>query len=260
MRKKTIEAIRAHAIAAYPRECCGLVVRVGRAERYLACDNQADSGGHFMIGGDDYAAAEEMGAVIAVVHSHPDEAAEPSEADRVTCETSGVPWVILEVRGDGEGQAVTGEIRSIVPVGYRAPLVGRPFFHGVLDCYAVIRDWYSRERDIQLPDFEREDGWWNGDRELYLENFAAAGFHKLAAGEVIQTGDVVLMQHMSKRINHGGLYLGAARLKTEVCDTHFMSDAMLHHLYGRPSEIVVYGGQWLEATHAVLRYSAAIAT
>ena len=29
---------------------------------------------------------------------------------------------------------------------------------------------------------------------------------------------------------------------------------MLHHLYGRDSERVVYGGFWRESTRAVLRY------
>lgn len=33
-----------------------------------------------------------------------------------------------------------------------------------------------------------------------------------------------------------------------------LPDAMLHHLYGRDSERVVYGGFWREATRLVLRY------
>ena len=30
MRKKTLQAIRDHGVAAYPLECCGLVLKAGR--------------------------------------------------------------------------------------------------------------------------------------------------------------------------------------------------------------------------------------
>ena len=40
----------------------------------------------------------------------------------------------------------------------------------------------------------------------------------------------------------------------EAPGLHPLPDAMLHHLYGRDSERVVYGGFWRESTRAVLRY------
>jgi len=38
---------------------------------------------------------------VALVHSHPDAPARASEADKVECEASGVPWLIVSVRKDG---------------------------------------------------------------------------------------------------------------------------------------------------------------
>lgn len=123
----------------------------------------------------------------------------------------------------------------------------------MLDCYSIVRDWYARARGIELPDFEREDGWWEGDQELYLDHFAEAGFRPLTDAEQLQPGDVILMQVQSKRTNHAGIYLGAEPLP-ERPDLHPLADAMLHHLYGRPSERAVYGGYWRDVTRLVLRH------
>lgn len=255
MRKKTIEAIRAHAVAEYPRECCGLVVLEGRRESYKPCRNLAEGTDHFILDPEDYAGAEEGGRITAVVHSHPDVPAAPSEADRVACEGSGLPWFIVAVAQDDAGAVVPGELVGFAPEGYAAPLLGRPFAHGVLDCYSLVRDWYARERGIALPDFHREDGWWEAGKQgdLYMDHYAEAGFRRLIIGEQIAPGDVVLMQIRSDRANHAGVFLGAQALK-EAPELFPVPDAMLQHLYGRDSERVVYGGYWREATRLVLRY------
>lgn len=255
MRKKTMEAIRAHAVAEYPRECCGLVVMAARRESYVPCRNAAAAGDHFVLAPDDYAAAEDAGRVVAIVHSHPDDTPAPSEADRVACEATGLPWYIVEVSKDDAGAVVAGEVRGFTPVGFEAPLLGRQFAHGVLDCYSLVRDWYRRERGIELLDFQRDDGWWEPGREgdLYMDHYAEAGFRPLLAGEDMAPGDVILMQVRSNRANHAGVFLGAEGLK-EAPGLFSVPDAMLHHLYGRQSERVVYGGYWREATRLVLRY------
>ena len=79
MLKRTMQAIRDHGVATYPQECCGLVVKAGRREWYVPCRNTAASEEHFVMSAQDYAAAEESGRITAVVHSHPDATALPSE-------------------------------------------------------------------------------------------------------------------------------------------------------------------------------------
>ncbi|SSW68524.1 C40 family peptidase [Achromobacter agilis] len=255
MRKQTLAAIRAHAVAEYPRECCGLVVVVDAKERYWPCRNLATGTAHFVMAPEDYAEAEEAGRISAIVHSHPDMPATPSEADRVACEATGLPWFIVTVSQNGVGAVEAGEVRGFAPEGYVAPLLGRPFAHGVLDCYSLIRDGYAREMGIVLPNFRRDDGWWEPGRagDLYMDHYAEAGFRPLAAGEDMQFGDVVLMQICSDRVNHSGMFIGARPLR-EAPDIFPVPDAMLHHLYGRDSERVVYGGYWREATRLVVRY------
>jgi len=132
--------IRAHAAAEYPRECCGLVALQGRRESYWPCRNPAEGIGHFILDPQDYYAAEQAGPVTALVHSHPDMPATPSEADGVACEGSGLPWFIVAAAKDDAGQVLTGDLFGFAPEGYQAPLLGRPFAHGILDCYSVVRD------------------------------------------------------------------------------------------------------------------------
>ncbi len=248
LHKKTQAAVRAHALAEYPRECCGLIVAVGRREIYRPCRNLAQGLEQFRMSAEDWADAEDAGRVLAVVHSHPDHTAEPSDADRAACEATGLPWVIVSVR-DG----AIADVHQFAPSGWTAPLLGRQFFHGVLDCYTLIRDWYSREAGIKLPDFERADDWWNNGQDLYMQGFAEAGFERIPDGAPLQPGDVVLMSVRSPVANHAGIFLGARPL-AEAPDLHPVPQAMLHHLYGRLSERVVYGGHWQEITRAVVRH------
>lgn len=242
MQNETIEAARAHAQAQYPRESCGLVVVVKGRERYLACTNAAQGTEHFVLPAEEYADAEAKGEILAVVHSHPNAPAAASQADMVSCEASGLPWYIVRV-DMVDGAPVAGEMVKIEPSGYRAPLVGRQFSHGVLDCYQLIADWYADVRGIALPHFSRADEWWNdGKSDLYTEGFPKAGFVKLSDASPLKVGDVILMQIRARNgvPNHAGIYLG--------------DGLMLHHMHGRLSSRDLYGGWYQESTRAILRY------
>jgi proteasome lid subunit RPN8/RPN11 len=243
MKPTTIQAIHRHAEADYPRESCGLIViRKGR-EKYLPCQNTAHGTEHFIISAQEYVKAEEQGEIVAVVHSHPDAPATPSEADKVSCEASGLVWHIVRV-DSMDGIPSAGELITLEPCGYQAPLVGRPFYHGVLDCYSLIRDWYQQTKDIELKQFHRMDDWWNdGISDLYTQGFPQAGFVSVGIEAELQEGDVILMQIRSKNgvPNHAAIYLG--------------DGLILHHLHGRLSSRDVYGGYWREVTRDIIRLS-----
>lgn len=237
-----LAAIGKHAQSQYPRECCGLVVVIKGRKRYLPCINAAVGTDHFVLPAEEYAAAEDQGEIVAIVHSHPDVPAEPSQADLVACEASGLPWHIVRV-DLVDGAALAGDLVTIEPTGYQAPLVGRQFSHGVLDCYQLIVDWYARERGIELKQFARADNWWNdGKSDLYTEGFPQAGFVKLPSEVPLEEGDVILMQVRSRNgvPNHAAIYLG--------------DGLILHHLHGRLSSRDIWGGYFKECATATLRY------
>jgi cell wall-associated NlpC family hydrolase len=246
MNETTKNAIAAHALAEYPRECVGLVVLQGGAEAYMPCRNLSTSPAeHFVLSPEDYACAEDMGQVIALAHSHPGAAARPSMADKSMCESSGIPTWIIVALGMQENHTIgIDDWCEFGPTGYVAPLLGREFSHGVLDCYSLVRDWYRLERGIVLPDFARSDAWWeDGKSSLYVDNYEAAGFANLGPDVEPEPGDVLLMQIRSKNgvPNHAGVYLG--------------DGVFIHHMYGQLSGRTVWGGMWARCLRAVLRYT-----
>lgn len=243
VKKKATE----HAMQCYPRESCGLIISVNAKPKYYPCRNVAAHQDDFKLHPMDYAKAEEKWQVLAVVHSHPDASPLPSEADKVSCEATKLPWHIVSVNSDGSAHWFSFE-----PQGYYAPLVGRNFHHGVLDCYTIVRDFYSRELGIELQDFERDEYWWEqkDGPNLYLDNYEAAGWYEVSEP---QYGDMVLMSLRSEKVNHAGVYLGDTPLKSQP-ELFTMQGMMLHHPMPRLSDRVVYNGYWKDITRLIVRH------
>lgn len=101
------------------------------------------------------------------------------------------------------------------------PLEGRPFLHGLFDCYTLIRDYYVRNFNIMMPNnMQREWEWWNQGPNLYVENANNYNFFEV---NDIQKHDLLVMSLGSPVPNHGAVYLGEGKL--------------LHHVAGRFSTI-----------------------
>ncbi|WP_164135405.1 NlpC/P60 family protein, partial [Stenotrophomonas maltophilia] len=74
------------------------------------------------------------------------------------------------------------------------------------------------ELGINLPNYNRIDGWWDNGGNLYVDNFEDAGFYPV---KDLKIGDMIVMQINANVPNHAGVYLG---------------DGLTgHHLYGRLS-------------------------
>ena len=224
--------IMAHAKEESPKECCGLVAVVKGKRRYFPCKNLADTPDeHFVLDPVDYAAVEDKGEIVAVIHSHPTTNHNPSPADRVACEQSGMPWHIVNPNTENWGYCE--------PEGFELPYVGREFSHGVVDCYSLCRDWYKREFGLELRNYPRRDKWWEHGENLYLENFEKEGFRQIPLADV-ERGDALLMQLVSPVPNHAAIYLGEQQV--------------LHHVQGRLSSRDVFGGYYLKNVACALRH------
>jgi proteasome lid subunit RPN8/RPN11 len=96
-------AVAEHARAEEPNESCGvLVLRDGRAERYVAGRNAADSPYRFELEVDpEVWFLEDEGYELAVVHSHVSAPPRPSRTDIENIGLwDGRPYVIYTVRTD----------------------------------------------------------------------------------------------------------------------------------------------------------------
>jgi proteasome lid subunit RPN8/RPN11 len=223
--------IRAHAARDFPRESCGVIVVVNGKPRYVPCRNVAAASAEFEIHAGDWADAEDLGAVTMVVHSHPNLPPQPSQADLTLCEQTGLPWLIINWP--------TGALHEFTPTGWKAPLIGRHFHHGVLDCLTLIQDYYRDTVGITLPAYEREDYWWLKGQNLYLDLYHDCGFDLVENGPP-RLHDVLLMMVGARVPNHGAIWLG--------------DGCILHHQMGRLSSRDVYGGWYQKITTHTLRH------
>tara|TARA_B100000902_G_scaffold308726_1_gene297962 strand:- start:11042 stop:11755 length:714 start_codon:yes stop_codon:yes gene_type:complete len=230
--EKIKEQALTHAKEEFPKEAVGLVHVVKGKNRYFKCQNIAETPDeHFILDPKDYLKAEQKGEITAVIHSHPKTNPAPSPADKVACEASGLPWFIVNPKTEGWG--------SYKPNGYELPYVGREFSHGIVDCYSLVRDFYKREFNLILNDYNRRDQWWYKGENMYLDNFAKEGFNAIDMSE-IGYGDLFLMQLESPVPNHAGIYLD--------------NGIVLHHVQGRLSSRDVFGGYYQKVTAKVLKH------
>ncbi len=214
-----------------PAEACGLVIVESGREVFVPCRNIYPYLGAFEIHPEDYAAAEDRGEIIEIFHSHCYGAPKPSGVDKTICEETNLKWSIVSVPN--------GDWFEFQPTGYRAPLIGREWAHGSLDCYSLLSDYYQEVLNITLPKFEREFEWWMKGQNLYALNFEGAGFTQVDPKD-IQKHDIVLMQIKSPVINHGGIYIG---------DRQF-----IHHIHRRLSSREIWDGYWRKNTVKVVRH------
>lgn len=222
----------AHAREASPEESCGLVIVHKGRRRYFKCRNvYSNPEDGFVISAEDWVLADRAGEIIGVVHSHPDRRPLPSQADLVSCERSGLPWTIVN--------PITEEFHVFEPSGYEAPLYGREYSFGVLDCYTFVQDFYRINYGIRLKDYKREDRFWEKGQNLYLDHAMDEGFYPIDMKD-LKPGDVIIMNIGSDIGNHAAVYLG--------------DNMMGHHLYHRLSSRDVYGGYYMKHTLKFVRH------
>ena len=229
--KKTRQAIIdhvivQHAMAEPPHEACGLIVMDGRKQIYLECDNTAPNPHEaFEIEVLDYLTADNMGEVVAVVHSHPNGEPFLSSDDREHAAGSGVDWVLVV--------GSQCEIRQYRPV---PRLRGRVFEYGRADCSVLLLD-ASHLAGIDLPDHPRTDMAADAAAGYLLAHAETAGFVQVF--DELQPGDVVLTTHRGL-VGHAAIYIG--------------NNELLHHAYEQLSRREPYGDYWRNQTHSVWRH------
>lgn len=226
MQPALLSIAQTYAEAAAPGESCGLILVESGSHKgdYKPVRNLATVPDRFSIHPEDWADAEDYGRIAAIVHSHPTDCPEPSGADRMACDLSGLPWVIVS----GSTWA------TIQPEG--RPFERREFCWGLDDCYSLVRDWYRVMRGVVLPDFFRGPEFWTV-RDLFGEGMSRAGFSIVTEPE---PGDVLLFAIRSGGVpNHCAVYLGNGQ--------------MLHHLPGRLS-IAEPIGAWAQSLAYTVRH------
>jgi len=228
------DAALKHAKEQDPKESVGVLIVIKGKEQYYPCNNLSTySQQCFILDPEDYVKADALGEITAIVHSHPVTPPSPSQADKVSCEQSGLKWHIVNPKTETWGYCE--------PTGYKPPLIGRQWVWGVTDCWSLVRDYYKEQHNIQLLDYQRpvtpQDFLDNPLFEQYAER---TGFKELNKDEKLQKGDVLLMSILHPTLNHVAIFLG---------------DEILHHLADRLSTREPYNEWLLKCTGKRYRYA-----
>lgn len=249
--KQLKTAITSHAKTCYPAECCGLII----GDEYYPCDNIAfDPYNHFEIDPSEFIKLSQIGDIQAIVHSHPNGTGEPSEMDKIQMGLHGVDWVICGIGKDLLTDDFYIDLQIHQAKAHHAPLLGREYVHGLQDCYTLVQDYYSRELNIDLPNFKRIDDWWEDENHepMYENNFAKAGF---VAVDDIKRHDVILCRvGRTFHVNHALIFLGNGKLNSETTPPVIGNSLILHHPHGRLSVREMYGESWQKRTALIVRH------
>lgn len=198
------EQVQCEAVAAYPLEAVWHLTRSGLR---LVDNISATPECSFEVKKTDVLQSVREG-LLAVIHSHPDGPACPSEADMRSQMSCAVPFGIIVSGHDSAGDYFEWG-------GAVEDLNTRSFRHGVTDCYALVRDYYAAELNIELPEFPRGWEWWQEGGNLYLDGVDAAGFVQVSVDD-IQPGDMLLATLRGDVPCHAAVYIG--------------NELMMHHL------------------------------
>lgn len=201
--QEIIDEIVQYGLSQQPREACGLIVD---ESRFIPCRNLAHkiegfSGSeYFILDPRDWVRAQKQGTITSIVHTHPSDHPDPSEWDQLSCNSSGLPWVVVAVP--------SGQVSYLAPQVEKSPLLGRPYFPGVHDCLSLARDYYEEKYGISLPSFHYDPDWWKKGHNYILDHYAEWGFVDIHR-RLLREGDAIVIQGNGSRVpNHILIYLG----------------------------------------------------
>jgi proteasome lid subunit RPN8/RPN11 len=232
MNLKIKSAIRNHALGMMPNEACGFIYTNNNTIHVLPCKNiSPEPTEAFEIAEEDYIRCTHLGEVVGIYHSH-SEGTAFSEEDIERAEEWALPYFLYAIK--------EGEFRVYYPKEYTPSYLGRPFIWGHNDCYTIVREYYRRELNIALGDYDCDESFENSERQDILIGLEKEGFIMSTDFTNIEIGDVLLFQFSKVYPQHVGIYMGGNRF--------------LHQPLKGQSRIEQIDGIWAQNLKAVLRH------
>ena len=221
-----------HAKEQDPKESCGLLLNVRGKEKYFPCQNLAITSHQcFIMNPEDFVAGDSLGEIIGIVHSHPITPPIASEADKISCEQSNLPWYIVNPKTELWGK--------YTPSGYKPDMIGLPWVWGITDCWSLVRRFYKEKLNIELRDWVRPTTPEEFQNDPMFERCAKkAGFFELEKDEKLKNNDCLLMSIGGVGLNHVAI---------------FVDGDVIHHLRDRLSCREPYNPWLLKCTGMRLR-------
>lgn len=233
-------------------EACGLICKdsKGVISVVKAVNTSPDPFDNFLISGTFIRQISEEKDIIGYYHSHNSGDARPSIEDLAVINKLKKICVIY----DNKSKQITETHPSIEE--FIPPFDKRPFIAGVLDCSELVKDYYKKSLNIELPKLNhmiKFMSWdeikekWNSlqhfnqlEYNFFLDYFLSNGFQEINANN-LQKNDIILCRSREiKAPIHALIYLG--------------NDKILHHPSNRLSEYTYYDKFYKRLSVRFVRY------
>lgn len=227
--KSIQDFIESHASETMDEVCGLIIVKDGEYIPYRCKNVSSNPKEHFIVDPFDYLSITQKGEIVAVYHSHSqDNFFSIFDIDQV--KFNNLIYILYYIPKK--------TFNIIDPQNSYCKYLGRKFSIGFLDCFTLVKDFYSNEFQIQLNDYSRDKNWYTKNPKLIEDNFSKEGFVEV---KDLKFGDIILFSpSVSSAAKHLGIYIG--------------SNLFLHQSDKDDSNISLYTSIYKHTTKYILRH------
>lgn len=225
------EEIVNHSIENTQQEVCGLIVKTDTKFIVCRCNNIAkNKEKHFRIEPSDYLTASKLGKIVAIYHTHISDTIGASSFDVFSSSLHKLPFITYNVKSNNF---------SMIDGQEYSKYLDKDFQIGINDCFSLVSEFYLDKFNIKLNNYNRQDGWYKSDPEVFLRNYRREGFGK---SDELKKYNILLLKLIETISfpHHMAIYLG--------------DDTILHHPRDKKSIIEPYSKRYKEATYLILEH------
>lgn len=225
------------------KEACGLFIVSDNIIQLLQTNNiSSKPEKHFLISGAEINSIKQKGKILGIWHSHLTGTDGLSVPDQIVAEKLNLHSIVYCVENDA--------FFEYQPIGLEVPLIGRPFYFGVLDCLTLIVDYYKRTLNIEMQ-YPYDNPIINIDPGSYITS-------PLNNIKNSYAKDYLISQNFTEVFSPREHDVLLFTVDDIVCPSHFAvylkENRLLHQLYNCLSESCSYSKYWKARQKHTMRH------
>ena len=181
-------------------EICGLILF--KDSKYIVhqCENISyHKTENAILNPMDYIKASRIGKIVAHFHSHPT-SDKPSFLDYLSATNHNLYSIIYSLKSN-KFYIIEPKLLEYLNADYKC---------GISDCYSLIRNYFDKELNIKLNDYNRGDNWWEKEPNLIIDNLKNEGAVEIEYKD-LKVNDLILFS-FNGVLSHFSIYLGGGMI------------------------------------------------
>ena len=235
--KEIKSLIKEQSLREIPNECCGLILNINNELKVFPCKNISLNPEHnFEIDTKEYLAAALTGDITACYHSHCGEITNFSIFDKANSNNHNLIYILYSCSDNN--------FLIYIPNSDLDKYTGREFKINSNDCLSLARDYYKKELNINIGNYNYGENWIKNSTNFFDTEYEKEGFAKISDGysDKIKKHDICFIKHLKDfpHATHILVYLGG--------------NLVLHHKRGGNSVVENYDDSLKRKTMMIVRH------